>query len=190
MTTRFDISTMAEALAARAAEVAMALLGEPNRPLSSRRELRFRRKGSLAVVIDGAKAGRWYDHEDGVGGDLIHLIERERGVTFREAVAYAEQFVASALTLATTPAPGACGRSAEVDSKRDQRRAGNRPASQRDIFRARCEARALLFAAGQLDLHDAVDLLQADAVAKGLVVEIGLDAVQEIMAVAFGQVRQ
>jgi hypothetical protein len=37
-------------LTARAAEVAIALLGEHNRLLSSRRELRFRRKGSLAVV--------------------------------------------------------------------------------------------------------------------------------------------
>jgi hypothetical protein len=96
MTTRFDISAIAEALTARAAEVAMVLLGEPNRPLSNKRELRFRRKGSLAVVIDGARAGRWYDHEDGLGGDLISLIERVHGVTFREAVAYAEQFVGSA----------------------------------------------------------------------------------------------
>ena len=125
MTTRFANGTVAEALTARAAEVAMALLGEPNRSLSSRRELRFRRKGSLAVVVDGAKCGRWYDHEDGLGGDLINLIERVRGVTFREAVAYAEQFVGSVPTLVTTPAPAASARSAEGDSRRNQRRAGN-----------------------------------------------------------------
>ena len=125
MTTRFANSTVAEALTARAAEVAMALLGEPNRSLSSRHELRFRRKGSLAVVVDGAKCGRWYDYEDGLGGDLINLIERVRGVTFREAVAYAEQFVGSVPTLVTTPAPAASARSAEGDSRRNQRRAGN-----------------------------------------------------------------
>ena len=125
MTTRFANSTVAEALTARAAEVAMALLGEPNRSLSSRRELRFRRKGSLAVVVDGAKCGRWYDYEDGLGGDLINLIERVRGVTFREAVAYAEQLVGSVPTLVTTPAPAASARSAEGDSRRNQRRAGN-----------------------------------------------------------------
>ena len=125
MTTRFANSTVAEALTARAAEVAMALLGEPNRSLSSRRELRFRRKGSLAVVIDGAKSGRWYDHEDGLGGDLINLIERVHGVTFRDAVAYAEQFVGSVPTLATTPARAACARSAEGDSRRNRRCAGN-----------------------------------------------------------------
>ena len=28
----------------------------------------FPRKGSLAVVIEGSKSGRWYDHEAGVGG--------------------------------------------------------------------------------------------------------------------------
>ena len=125
MITRFANSTVAEALTARAAEVAMALLGEPNRSLSSRRELRFRRKGSLAVVVDGAKCGRWYDYEDGLGGDLINLIERVHGVTFRDAVAYAEQFVGSVPTLVTTPAPAASARSAESDSRRNQRRAGN-----------------------------------------------------------------
>ena len=50
MNTRFDITTIAAALTARATELATALLGEPNRQLSSKRELRFGRKGSLAVV--------------------------------------------------------------------------------------------------------------------------------------------
>src|SRR5271166_1907678 len=104
MTTRLDISTIAEALTAHAAEVAMALLGEPNRLLSSRRELRFRRKGSLAVVIEGGKSGRWYDHEAGRGGDLINLIQGTLGTTFREAVAYAEQFIGPTPSLRTTPA--------------------------------------------------------------------------------------
>lgn len=54
-----------------------------------------------------------------------------------------------------------------------------------DVFRARCEARALLCAAGELDLLDAVDALQAAAVANGLVVAVGQDAVQAIMAKAF-----
>jgi hypothetical protein len=57
------------------------------------------------------------------------------------------------------------------------------------MFRARCEARALLFATGELDLHDAVDALQFDAETSGLVREIGQDAVQAIMAQAFGVVR-
>jgi hypothetical protein len=46
-----------------------------------------------------------------------------------------------------------------------------------------------LWAAGELSLHDAVDVLQADAVRDGLVAEIGQDAVQAIMAKAFEAVR-
>jgi hypothetical protein len=59
----------------------------------------------------------------------------------------------------------------------------------RTIFRARCEARALLFAAGEISLHDAVDGLQYDAEATGLVDELGRDEVQRIMGGAFAAVR-
>jgi hypothetical protein len=118
------ISSTGDALKARAAEIAMALLGEPNHTLSSRRELRFRRKGSLAVVIEGVKSGQWFDHEAGVGGDLINLIERAHDLTFREAVGYAEQFIGSAPTSATKPAPSACPISAEDESRRNQHYAG------------------------------------------------------------------
>jgi hypothetical protein len=58
------------------------------------------------------------------------------------------------------------------------------------VFTARAEARALLVATGELDLIDAVDALQAAAVASGLVHEIGQDAVQAIMADAFAIVRR
>ena len=57
-----------------------------------------------------------------------------------------------------------------------------------DAFRLRCWARAYLVAACALDLHEAVDVLQADAVASGLVAELGQDAVQSIMADAFREV--
>ena len=56
-------------------------------------------------------------------------------------------------------------------------------------FQARAEARAILFAEGAFDLHEAVDVLQAGAEAIGLVDEIGQDAVQAIMSEAFGSVR-
>jgi hypothetical protein len=57
------------------------------------------------------------------------------------------------------------------------------------VFTARCEARALLWQAGEFDLHEAVDKLQADAVRDGLVAKLGQDAVQAIMAKAFAAVR-
>jgi hypothetical protein len=57
------------------------------------------------------------------------------------------------------------------------------------IFKERCEARAILVEAAVYDLHEAVDVLQADAVESGLVADIGQDEVQAIMAEAFGRVR-
>jgi hypothetical protein len=54
-------------------------------------------------------------------------------------------------------------------------------------FCARCEARAWLVAEGEITLHEAVDELQASAVASGIVDAIGQDAVQSIMSAAFGK---
>jgi hypothetical protein len=58
-----------------------------------------------------------------------------------------------------------------------------------DIFKARAEARALLFAAGELHLHDAVDVLQQAAVDSGLVDVLGQDQVQSMLSAAFGAIR-
>ena len=58
-----------------------------------------------------------------------------------------------------------------------------------EVFIARAEARALLWQAGEFDLHQAVDELQAAAERDGLVAEIGQDEVQAILAKAFGEVR-
>jgi hypothetical protein len=55
----------------------------------------------------------------------------------------------------------------------------------REIFRARCFARAVLLANGWLGLHEAVDDLQDHAEACGLVAAIGQDAVQTMMALFF-----
>jgi hypothetical protein len=58
-----------------------------------------------------------------------------------------------------------------------------------EAFRARCWARARLFAAGELGLHQAVDALQADAISSGLVHQIGQDVAQSIMAREFARAR-
>jgi hypothetical protein len=52
-------------------------------------------------------------------------------------------------------------------------------------FELRCQARAYLFAAGDLELHDAVDGLQLDAEIGGLVDTYGQDVIQRAMAEAF-----
>jgi hypothetical protein len=59
-----------------------------------------------------------------------------------------------------------------------------------DAFRERAWARAYLWAAGDLDLHEAVDPLQFDAEASGLVARAGQDAVQRILADAFRSFRE
>jgi hypothetical protein len=57
------------------------------------------------------------------------------------------------------------------------------------VFVARAEARAILWQACEFDLHMAVDVLQADAEASGLVDAIGQDRLQSILCDAFQRVR-
>jgi hypothetical protein len=54
-----------------------------------------------------------------------------------------------------------------------------------EVFRERCEARAILYAEGELELHEAVDVLQEGAKQDGLIAALGQDAVQAMMAEAF-----
>jgi hypothetical protein len=58
-----------------------------------------------------------------------------------------------------------------------------------ECFQFRCWARAYLFMAGELSLHEAVDELQAGAQTYGLVAEIGQDEVQRVMAAEIGRYR-
>jgi hypothetical protein len=59
----------------------------------------------------------------------------------------------------------------------------------REAFAARCWARARLYAEGELDLHDAVDVLQHWGERLGLIKQIGQDGVQAMMSEAFAAVR-
>src|SRR6476620_9221936 len=90
---RFDLSALRSALPQHASRIAIAVLGQPNLRLCSRRELRFGSRGSLGVIVSGPKAGMWYDHENGLGGDLFDLIQRVSGGSFREDVAYTEPII-------------------------------------------------------------------------------------------------
>ena len=68
------IGDVAACLNVRMDELARHLLGEPNAALCSREQLRYGNKGSVAVDIAGDKAGKWYDHERGIGGDGLELV--------------------------------------------------------------------------------------------------------------------
>jgi len=56
-------------------ELARQKFGEPNRRMSTRTELRFGRKGSVAVDLEH---GVWFDHEAGVGGRLGAATDHDR----------------------------------------------------------------------------------------------------------------
>lgn len=51
---------------------AIAAFGMPNKAMCSRNELRFGKKGAIAVKISGEKAGAWYDFESAKGGYLTN----------------------------------------------------------------------------------------------------------------------
>ena len=86
-----DLAELRAALRARAAEVGEALLGQP--AWRRRSELRWGRRGSLALAIAGERAGLWHDHERGEGGDLLALVMRERRCDFPAALDWARGFV-------------------------------------------------------------------------------------------------
>ena len=70
-------------------DVARALFGDPNPQLSTARELRYGRHGSLAVHVGGEHAGTWRDHEADAGGGVLALVARETGARdSREAMAW------------------------------------------------------------------------------------------------------
>ena len=77
----------------RAEVIARDLLGEPNKHLSSKNELRYGEHGKLAVHITGDKAGTWYDFARGEGGDMFRLAQDVRFGGFRESVEYLRSMV-------------------------------------------------------------------------------------------------
>ena len=63
-------------------DVALELLGEPNKQLSGQHELRFGQRGSLSVDLE---KGTFYDHEKSECGGVLDLIGRERNITKGQA---------------------------------------------------------------------------------------------------------
>ncbi len=57
------------------------------------RELRFGKKGSLAIHVAGRRAGTWRSFEDGIGGDLIALIAWAKSIRQGEAIAWARDWL-------------------------------------------------------------------------------------------------
>jgi putative DNA primase/helicase len=82
---------VANALAVDIECLAESLLGKPTQRIGN--ELRYRGKGSLAVVIRGDKRGRFFDHERGQGGDALELVRQVNGGTFSDAMKWATDWL-------------------------------------------------------------------------------------------------
>jgi putative DNA primase/helicase len=125
---------IAAALAARIDALSADLLGEPNRALSSARERRWGRRGSLAVVMAGDQAGAFYDHEQGRGGGVLDLIVRERQCSFIDALRWASGWLGGTAAPVTRPVSMSWRREIEhvADLQERQRRAAAIWAEARD----------------------------------------------------------
>lgn len=122
-----------DALRDVAADIIVDFRGEPNRKLSSRRELRWGAKGSLSLVIAGSKEGLWFDHEIGRGGDVIEFIKYELHCSFKEALDFAGRFVSELRKpMSRAPPRQSCSRNDDDDEKRIA-----------DAIAIRCETRPL-----------------------------------------------
>src|SRR5262245_12654648 len=80
-------------LRARAAEIVGSFFGEPNRRLSTARQLRWGTHGSFALNVSGEKAGLWFDHENRQGGDIIDFLKHQLGYSIGDAIHYALRYL-------------------------------------------------------------------------------------------------
>lgn len=89
---QWDIASITQGLHQHARELAYELLGEPLGQENN--QLRFgSNKGSLIITIAGEKSGLWFDHQTGEGGNLLQLIQHQKGLSFKEALDYAGEFL-------------------------------------------------------------------------------------------------
>ena len=90
--------------------VALKLLGEPNTNLSNPpRDVRFGSRGSMAVDYEN---GRWFDHENQVGGGVLDLIAYKTGCNTGEALAWLRREGIG--PAGRTPSPPPCHRAPAV----------------------------------------------------------------------------
>ncbi len=82
---------IANMLAERAENLAVELLGEPTS--RNRVQLRWGRRGSLAVCIAGPKTGQFFDHESDDGGDLLDLVKHQRGGSIGDAMKWSRAWL-------------------------------------------------------------------------------------------------
>jgi len=95
------------------ANVVRRILGEENKPLSSRRELRFGTHGSISVDLE---KGTFFDHEANRGGGILDLISQKIGGDRSDGVRWLseEGFLEVGTTQITTASDGSRGARQQV----------------------------------------------------------------------------
>ena len=88
-----------------AEQIVQSFLGEANRRLSNSRELRWGSRGSFVLNVQGDKAGLWFDHENGCGGDIIEFIRQQRGCSIGEAIDEALTYLGPSASWSSSTAP-------------------------------------------------------------------------------------
>ncbi len=82
---------MQQQLNSHAEKLASLLLGQKPSQRSAT-QVRFGKKGSFVVNIAGTHTGGWHSFETQESGNLIQLIQREKGLGFREALEFAASY--------------------------------------------------------------------------------------------------
>ena len=90
---RAKTAALIVALRSRIDDLARALLGEPNRAHSSKRELRFGSKGALCVWIAGPKRGGWADFSGDAKGTPLGLVCFAKQCDFATAQTWARAWL-------------------------------------------------------------------------------------------------
>ena len=115
ISTPASVADLAARVNNRMADLAQSLLSDPSPGHSTKSQLRYGTKGSMAVEIAGPRAGRWYDHEAGIGGDGLELIRHHKSLSDTEARRWARDWIGE---IQHQPTPTVAAVSGTMDSKK------------------------------------------------------------------------
>ena len=79
-----------------AERIAFDILGRPNENYSNGSSLRYGEHGRLIVTTTGPKAGLWYDHSSGRGGDMLSFVSENKNLDIRQSAIYIKDLVREA----------------------------------------------------------------------------------------------
>ncbi len=88
----WDIQALTAGLNLQCEVFVTSLLGDPI--AREKNQLRFgSNKGSLILTTQGSKAGQWFDHQTGAGGNMLTMIQSQKNCGFKQALDFAGEFL-------------------------------------------------------------------------------------------------